>query len=456
MDFLDNLEIENETITFSNLKKIDLAEFFKSLDLLDFELLTPEMKKTFVPTVLGNDIFKINKIKKYPELFGDTYDVFTYEPSMYEESVKYKKKPICLSYCLFSLTKEDLSFPIESLLNLYKTCQIVEQVKEERIIVRLYANPDIFLQDSLKTRTETTTRRVVCSLLNKLLEFDFFEFHQIFCKETIPDLERQRMFRFFSIFDTSVSIIACKDIDSVLTEYELNNMLCFLKDDTKSLLYYDLYNDNEILASLKYTSVEIEIPISLLGKRRRDGKKTFYYQFSKENPQWLVWYQLIFNDQKFKYQIPAGAVVVKSGLVSYEMFLDCFKKVTRNVEKLKKKRGFVKNLPSLKQKYSRGGKEEDEEDSIFEIGFDEILLMNLFQFIDFENVVCLNTHPSTYYFPKQALVENVNQKLFSTRARLNNYITRFKFSENMDKIFFTPTLVDENSKYNSLLVNVFD
>lgn len=444
MDCLDNLQIKDETVTFSEFNVLDLAEFFKSLDLLDFELLKPEMKKTFVPSVLGNDVFRINKIKKYPELFGDTYDVYTYEES------PLKKKPICLSYSLFSLTKEDLRFPIESLLNLYKTCQIVQEKKEERIIVRLYANPDIFLQDSLKTKTTRVTR----SLLNKLLEFEFFEFHQIFCKETIPDLERQRMFRFFSIFDSSVSIIACKDIDSVLTDYELDNMLYFLKDDTKSLLYYDLYNDDLLLASLKYTSVEIEIPISIsiLGKRTREGKRTFYYQFLKENPPWLVWYQLIFNDQKFKYQIPAGAVLVKSGLISYEMFLDCYKKVIKNVEKLKKKRGLVKKLPSLKQRYNRGGKEE--EDSIFEIGFDEILLMNLFQFIDLEKVVCLNTHLSTYRFPKEH--ENENQKLFSTRAHLNNYITRFKFSENMDKIFFTPTCVDENSKYNSLLVNVFD
>lgn len=447
---------------------------FKKLEESDTELIE---KNCFIPFRVSGTDFKINK---YDGLFGKTFDIFTFNPKNYDNEMN----PISLSYSLYAKldqtadnsTPNLLKYSVSSLLNLLKTCNIVKEFRRnintldksvdilfpnrKPFIIRLYANPNVFIPNE-KAKTNADYDKTQ-SILKKLLEFPFFEFHQIF----IPNfsekyaIERERFFRFFSIFDESVSIAACKDIDSVITNFELENLYTFLNDNSKKLMYYDFYSEKNSKAINRNNTTNADIIKSELEGNTGKCKKTSVLEkFARLHPAWLHQYQLIFYNTTFKYQIPAGLFAVKKGTISLTKFIETLNLIIENIQKIYSKindREFMNRLEKIDW-YSFNNLNLSIKINIFEIGFDEIFLMNLFQSLSKEEVAEIITIEQAYYVPKLSYYFNKSSlnayEKYSMEPHSNEYITPYKLEE--ESIYYTPTLISANSEFNKIVKDYF-
>jgi len=440
-------------------------------------------KECFAPFRVGQTDFKI---EKYDDMFSSTvYDVYTYKKDNYETLYGGPRDNICcFSYSLYAKigveTRKDglLNYSISNLLNLVKTCEILEDFMKNRylsmpyIIVRLFANPNVFIPDEkFKNHSDF---KATCGILKRLFEFPFFEFHQIYIPKFSENffIERERFFRFFSLFDSRLKITVSKDIDSVITQFELENLLLFSNDKDKSLLFYDIYIDTDFC--LKENQFR---------KRIFDDDKVFLKLFDEKieteenrifelscvyvnaNPPWLKDYQRIFYDKILNYKIPAGLFVVKNKLLNFEIFKSSLDLVLSNLNRLYSKiydKKFMENLRITNHQdydYIITNLKPTENFVITEIGFDEIFLANLFNFVPIDNVVKIKPIKD-YYAPRFAYSFETrranNDKVYSIHPAINEYKTLFKSTDDDALVMYTPTLVGKGSVHEYNINNFFE
>jgi hypothetical protein len=470
---IDNIPLLKQIETPNTLEIC--LNLFRKLEDSDTELIE---KNCFSPFRVSGIDFKINK---YDRLFDKTFDIFTFNPKNYNNEIN----PICISYSLYAkldqtsnnTTPNLLKYSISSLLNLLKTCNVIKEFtrnistidksinilfpNRKPFIIRLYANPNVFIP-SEKTKNNIDYDRTQ-SILKKLLEFPFFEFHQIY----IPNfsekytIERERFFRFFSIFDESISIAACKDIDSVITHFELENLYTFLNDNSKKLMYYDFYSEKNSMASNRNNRINADIiKLELEGNTGKCKKTQVLQKFASLHPSWLHQYQLIFYNTLFKYQIPAGLFAVKKDTINLTKFIETLNLVMENIQKIYSKifdLEFMNKLEKIDWYSFHNLNSSIKIKQAFEIGFDEIFLMNLFQSLSKEQVVEIITIEQSYYVPKLSYYFNKSSlnasEKYSLEPHSNDYITPFKQDE--ESIYYTPILITPNSEFNKIVKDYF-
>jgi len=468
VDFLDSVDIEESSsgVTLDECKKIFEQLKTDSTKIYNEYCFAPAQTKSFATSKKN-----IIKIDKFDKLFDGTYDVYNFNRYNYSEPLL---KPACLSYSLYAPSKEfgldlNLDYAISSLLNLLKTCQILQteiygknESNRVPIIVRLYVNPNIFL---VSEKEKEDRFDVTLSILDELLAFSFFEYHQIYIPnfEKTNEMERQRIFRFFPIFDDRVSIICSKDIDSVITQYELENIQKFFFDKECQLLFIDIYNDLNWKGDDPNNEDETSMIINL---DPEDDTKTsiFKKKFLKPNPNWLYLYQQINFKTKFKYQVPAGLFMLKSNVISFDSFVKTFDFVSKNIDSIieslmesEKLDAAERKNPLLYHFLDNYYKQALEYRNMFFFGFDEIFLMNLFQSIPEKNVVELRTYEQKYHVPRNLLEEFYEEQKsasFSTRPQINNYKTMYKLDKKDNKIYYTSTV--SSNKQTSFLEKFFE
>lgn len=459
IDFLDSVDIQesSSTVTWDECMKIFELLKTDSTKVYDEYCFAPAQTKSFATSTTN-----IIKIDKFEKLFDGTFDVYTFNRKNYSEP---RLKPTCLSYSLYVPSEEfgfdlNLDYAIKSLLNLLKTCQIIQteiygenESRQLPIIVRLYVNPSIFL---VSEKTKENRFDLTLSILNELLSFKFFEYHQIY----IPNfkktnvMERQRMFRFFPVFDDRLSITCSKDIDSVITQFELQNIRSFFFDTECQLFFIDIYNDMNWKGDDPNNEEETNMIINLDPDDETETA-VFKKKFMKPNPNWLYLYQQINFKTKFKYQVPAGLFMLKSDIISLEYFVETFNNVSTTIKSIidsfydiTKMDAAERKNPLLYNLLDDYFKQDLEERNMFYVGFDEIFLMNLFQPIPEKNVVELKTFQQKYSIPRTLLEEfTLDQKkenTFSTRPQINNYKTMYKLDQKKNKLYYTPTSSSNN------------
>jgi len=96
---------------------------------------------------------------------------------------------------------------------------------------------------------------------------------------------------------------------------------------------------------------------------------------------------------------------------------------------------------------------------ITEIGFDEIFLANLFNFVPIDNVVKIKPIKD-YYAPRFAYSFETrranNDKVYSIHPAINEYKTLFKSTDDDALVMYTPTLVGKGSVHEYNINNFFE
>jgi hypothetical protein len=94
--------------------------------------------------------------------------------------------------------------------------------------------------------------------------------------------------------------------------------------------------------------------------------------------------------------------------------------------------------------------------TLFEIGFDEIFLMELFQFLPNDKVKELRGIDSNLYIPTNASKFGSNYwNGFSIEPVSNEYKTKYLFYKEKEKIYYSPTIATGNSAAISLFESLF-
>lgn len=310
-------------------------EIFSELPSLAAELTALRQPKCYAGVFIKDDL--THRIVKYDEIFGSpTFVVYNIDEANYTKPVK------CLSYSLYRTDKFEYS--ITMLLNLLQTCNILSDMGSE-LLVRLYISHNLFLlqPEEFENPEKKNDLKYVLTILNELLKFRFFELHQVYVKNLhsrslIPDeIEKQRLFRFVSFIDDTIDVCYSKDIDSIITRTELDDLERFYRDDRYLFCYYNLYGKNASDSNeIESKPREKFLNINNVDRSRFDILKKF-----NGHPEWLRLYQFSFPEIMLRYKIPAGLIMVKKGVIDIDKFRDAYNTVQSNYLKF---RMFLFNL----------------------------------------------------------------------------------------------------------------
>jgi hypothetical protein len=304
-------------------------DIFNDLPRIREELTALREPKCYAGVFIKDDL--PYRIVKYDDLFGSpTFVVYNFNGENYTKPVK------CLSYSLYR--NEVFGYSITMLLNLLQTCNILRETGRD-LLVRLYISHNLFLlKPEEYEKPEIESKLIyVLTILDELLKFPFFELHQVYIEEfhsrsLIPEvIEKQRLFRFISFIDPTLDVSYSKDIDSIITNTELEDFERFYRDESYLLGYYNFYK------RLSNYSGEIKTyPKSeFLNVNNYEDENFEILGEFESRPIWFSLYQNAFPKPMLKYKLPAGLVMVKRGVITVERFREIFNLIKTNYHKIK-------------------------------------------------------------------------------------------------------------------------
>lgn len=300
-------------------------EIFNELPRIRGELTTLREPKCYAGVFIKDDL--PYRIVNYENLFDSpTFNIYNFN------SANYSKLTKCLSYSLYRIF--DFDYSISMLLNLIQTCNFLKDSHSD-LLVRLYISHNLFLLKPDETHGDKLI--YVLTILDELLKFPFFELHQVFIENLhsislIPEIiEKQRLFRFMALVDPTIDACYSKDIDSIITETEIEAFERFFHDDRFLISYYNYYqlfhNNSTVIKNAIYTD--------FLNIEKYDDDFFEIMEQFQDKPEWFAIYQNAFPKPMLKHKIPAGLFMVKRGVITIDKFRETYELLVSNYHKIK-------------------------------------------------------------------------------------------------------------------------